>query len=132
MGVHLRIRMLARALLCVTLAGGLAALVQGQTTTLVEPPAPLLPLQFGKWVKAETSAPAVPSEEAPLLAEDGLRRSERGIYRSTTNPAETVTVTAYQLVDATGAHAAFSYFLRPGSGYRGPKIGDETGDGYLF
>jgi len=132
MGVRLRIRILARALLCVTLACGSAALVQGQTTTLVEPPAPLLPVQFGKWVKAETSAPVVPSADAPLLAEDGLRRSERGVYRSTANPAETVAVTAYQLVDATGAHAAFSYFLRPGPQYRGPKIGDETGDGYLF
>jgi hypothetical protein len=54
------------------------------------------------------------------------------VYRSTANPAETIAVTAYQLVDATGAHAAFSYFLAPGAQYRGPKIGDETGDGYLF
>src|SRR6185312_6566177 len=48
------------------------------------------------------------------------------------DPAATIMVTANQFVDATGAHAAYSYYLRPGVQYRGPKIGDETGDGFLF
>lgn len=127
--LRLKFRILSSALVCLVLV---SAFSQAQVTTLVEPPAPLLPVQFGKWVKAPGSVPVSAGPDAPLLAEDGLQRSERGVYSSTANPAETVTVTAYQLVDATGAHAAFSYFLRPGPGYRGPKIGDETGDGYLF
>lgn len=131
MGVRLKIRIVAPALLCLALASTLAEPAQAQTT-LVEPPAPLLPVQFGNWQKADSSAPVAPMADAPLLAEDGLQRSERAVYHSTAKPAETVTVTAYQLVDATGAHAAFSYFLRPGPQYRGPKIGDEAGDGYLF
>jgi len=132
MGVRLKIRRVARVLVCLAAMVSSAPLLAAQVATLVEPPAPLLPVQFGKWVKADSSTQVQTGADAPLLTEDGLQRSERGVYHSTANPAETVTVTAYQLVDATGAHATFSYFLRPGPGYRGPKIGDETGDGYLF
>ncbi len=126
------IRAIVTPLLCLGLAA--SACVYGQTTKLVEPPTPLLPAEFGKWVKAAPAdAGAVPTgTDASLLAEDGIRRSERALYHSAANPADTISVTAYQFVDATGAHAAFSYFLRPGPQYRGPKIGDETGDGYLF
>ncbi|GGA68779.1 hypothetical protein GCM10011507_20310 [Edaphobacter acidisoli] len=96
----------------------------------------MLPAKLGKWVKASASgvsgAQVQASSDAPLLAEDGIQRSERAVYHSSSNTTESVSVTAYQFVDATGAHAAFSYFLRPGRQYRGPKIGDETGDGYLF
>lgn len=130
--LRFKFRDVLRGMVFLLLLAASAAPLVAQVTTLVEPPAPLLPVQFGKWVKAPGSAPVAAGPDAALLSEDGLQRSERGVYRSTANPAETVTVTAYQLVDATGAHAAFSYFLRPGPGYRGPKIGDETGDGYLF
>jgi hypothetical protein len=136
MGVCLRSRMMLRALLSLALVGAAAGSIYGQTptTTLVEPPAPLLPAQFGVWAK---SAPAEGADgaaqaDAAVLAEDGLKRSERGVYHSTANPAATITVTAYQFVDATGAHAAYSYYLRPGARYVGPKIGDETADNYLF
>lgn len=130
--VSKNLRVMVTPLLCLGLAA--SACLYGQATKLVEPPAPLLPAQFGKWVKtspADASAPST-SADAALLAEDGIQRSERALYHSSANPAETIAVTAYQFVDATGAHAAFSYFLRPGPQYRGPKVGDETGDGYLF
>jgi hypothetical protein len=67
-----------------------------------------------------------------VLGEDGLNRSARAIYISTANPGATITVTARQFGDATGAQAAYSYYVRPGTTHKGRKIGDETGDGYLF
>lgn len=140
MGVLLRIRVVSRALLSLALVGAAAVSLQGQAakTMLVEPPAPLLPGQIGKWVKAApsdvagASGPEGSGADAAVLAEDGLQRSARGVYRLPGGSKQTITVTASQFVDATGAHAAYSYYLRPGSQYRGPKIGDETGDGYLF
>jgi len=137
MGVRLRIRAVSRALLSLVLVGAAAVSLQGQAakTMLIEPPAPLLPAQIGKWVKAAPSdagGAETSGTDAAVLAEDGLQRSARGVYHLTGNSKQTITVTASQFVDATGAHAAYSYFLRPGALYRGPKIGDETGDGYLF
>ena len=140
MGVRLRIRAVSRALLSLVLVGAAAVSLQGQAakTMLIEPPAPLLPaadwqvgegcaFDAGATTEAETSG-----ADAAVLAEDGLQRSARGVYHLTGNSKQTITVTASQFVDATGAHAAYSYYLRPGALYRGPKIGDETGDGYLF
>lgn len=130
----MKFRLAILPLLCLGIA--LASVGLYGQTKLVEPPAPLLPAQFGKWIKsapADASGRQLPTgPDTPLLAEDGIQRSERGVYSSPANPNEKISVTAYQFVDATGAHAAFSYFLRPGPQYRGPKIGDETGDGYLF
>lgn len=137
MEVRLRIRVVSRALLSLVLVGAAAVSSQGQAakTMLIEPPAPLLPAQIGKWVKtapSDAGAAEAAGADAAVLAEDGLQRSARGVYRLTGNSKQTITVTASQFVDATGAHAAYSYFLRPGVQYRGPKIGDETGDGFLF
>ena len=137
MGFDARVRVMSRALLGVMLAGAVTVSLYGQKTMLIEPPAPLLPQQVGKWVKAAPSSAvdataAATDADAQLLQEDGLQRSERGVYHLTGTPAQTITVTARQFVDATGAHAAYSYFLRPGAQYRGPKIGDETADDYLF
>jgi hypothetical protein len=133
MGFSLRIRIVSRALVGLTLLGASTPALHGQAKTmLVEPPAPLLPQEFGKWVKQTDTADASQQTNAAVLAEDGLKRSERASYHSAANPSSTITVTANQFVDATGAHAAYSYYLRPGVQYRGPKIGDETGDGYLF
>jgi hypothetical protein len=124
-----------RALLGVALLGASAGLAVGQAgqTTLVVPPAPLLPAQLGDWVKGD----APPTDSAtqaddPVLTEAGLKRQERGIYHSPANPQQTIAVTAYQFVDATGAHSVYSYYQRPGAAYKGPKIGDETANGFLF
>jgi hypothetical protein len=63
-----------------------------------------------------------------------LKRVEHAVYR-VGNSGPSVTVTARQFIDATGAHAAYSYFQLPGSAYRGVGLGDETslnGNRYVF
>jgi len=114
----------------------LAAGAQDTKTTLTVPPAPLLPQQSGDWVRQpdDSSTTANDARTETVLTEDGLKRSEHAIYRAG-SAGPTVTVTARQFVDATGAHAAYSFYQRPGSTYRGVGLGNETsagGDGYLF
>jgi hypothetical protein len=130
---------LARQFLWVLVAGAAVAAssyAQDAKTTLVEPPAPLLPQQLGDWVRQpdEPATTATDPKTETVLTEDGLKRSEHGIYRAG-SAGPTVTVTAQQFVDATGAHAAYSYYQLPGSTYRGVGLGNETstgGEGYLF
>jgi hypothetical protein len=123
-----------RALLGVALLGASAGLAVAQAgqTTLVVPPAPLLPVQLGDWVKGDApQADSAAQVDDSVLTEAGLKRQERAVYHSGTNPQQTIAVTARQFVDATGAHSAYSYYQRPGA-YKGPKIGDETANGFLF
>jgi len=139
---RLRVQGLAQRLLWILIAGAAIststpAWSQDAKTTLVEPPVPLLPHEVGTWV-LQPDAAAVPastdSKDNTVLAEDGLKREERGIYRDG-NSGPTVTLVARQFVDATGAHAAYSYYLRPASEYRGAGLGDETNlkaNRYLF
>ncbi|MEG9437917.1 hypothetical protein JAO29_17355 [Edaphobacter sp. HDX4] len=130
---------LARHMVWVCLAGAsISCWGQGGKTMLVEPPAPLLPQQAGDWVRQDVSAAPATVETDPkldsVLKEDGLKRDEEAVYR-VGNAGPTVRVTARQFVDATGAHAAYDYFKKPGSAYRGIGVGDETslnGDRYLF
>jgi hypothetical protein len=111
---------------------------QATKTMLVEPPAPLLPQQVGDWVRQADGATAAQTANdlklETVLTEDGLKHSEQAVYRlKDSGPA--ITVTARQFIDATGAHAAYSYFESPGSAYRGVGLGEETsqrGDHYLF
>jgi hypothetical protein len=91
----------------------------------------------GDWIRQPESvlsaAPGDPKIDT-ILTEDGLKRSEHGAYRAGTS-GPIVTVTARQFVDATGAHAAYSFYQRPASTYRSVGLGDETnlnGDRYLF
>ncbi len=122
-----------RALLGVALLGASTGFAVGQQTTLALPPAPLLPAQLGDWVKgAAPDADTATQANDTVLAEDGLKRQERAVYHTAANPQATITVTAQEFVDATGAHAAYSYYQRPGGAYKGPKIGDETTNGFLF
>jgi hypothetical protein len=132
MGFLVRSRISLRALLGVALLGASTGFTVAQQTTLALPPAPLLPAQLGDWVKgAAPDADTAAQTNDTVLAEDGLKRQERAVYHSAANPQETIAVTAQEFVDATGAHAAYSYYRRPGA-YRGPKIGDETANGVLF
>ena len=132
------LRVLSRVVLLAMVAGGAASAVHGQDakTTLVEPPAPLLPQQVGEWVRQPDTASsgANDAKTETVLTEDGLKREEHGVYRSgDTGPS--VTVRARQFVDATGAHAAYSFYQKPGSTYRGVGLGNETsagGETYLF
>src|SRR5271168_1487251 len=140
MGFSLRSPVASRVVMSLVLVGASGGFLCAQSTMLVEPPAPLLPQQFDGWVKdaqpqqADGNAQTL-GADGQVLNEDGLKRFERGVYHSTANPGSTVTITAYQFGDATGAHAAYSYYLRPGAPYKGSRIGDETSvgsSGYLF
>lgn len=128
--------MLLRLAVGGVLLSGAMGHAQDTKTTLVEPPTPLLPQQIGGWTRQEKSAATPPEYDQKLdtiLTEDGLKRSEQAVYREKNGTA--VMVTARQFVDATGAHAAYSFFERPASAYRGVGLGDETnlsGDRYLF
>jgi hypothetical protein len=127
---------LARVVWALIAGAAVAAGAQDAKTTLVVPPAPLLPQQVGEWVRQPDAAAGAAKDEKTetILTEDGLKSEEHGVYRvGSGGPA--VTVTARQFVDATGAHAAYSFYQRPGSTYRGTGLGNETsavGDGYLF
>ena len=123
---------------CAAISSGSMVWGQSTKTMLVEPPAPLLPQQVGDWARQSDGAAAAPTANDPkletVLNEDGLKRSEQAVYRLK-GSGPTITVTARQFVDATGAHAAYSYFEGPGSAYRGVGLGEETsqsGDHYLF
>jgi hypothetical protein len=141
MGVSSRVREML-CVLGVTLAvvSAASSYGYGQTakTMLVEPPAPLLPHQIGEWLMEPDPTGAImcadrsERPESLVLGEDGLKCYEHALYRSTANTNWTITATARQFVDATGAHSAYTYYRRPGPAYSGPKIGDETGNGYLF
>lgn len=135
----------ARQMAWVCLAGAaISCWGQGGKTMLVEPPAPLLPQQVGDWVRQDADAvSATEQTDARLdsvLNEDGLKRSEEAVYQLGNDgrvgkSGPSVRVTARQFVDATGAHAAYDYFQKPGSAYRGVGVGDETslnGNRYLF
>jgi hypothetical protein len=76
---------------------------------LAEPPAPLLPeaLRTGAGHEAGSGVPSWSGAAGPVLAEDGIRRYERGV-------APSGTVTVYQFEDATGAYAAYSYLRKSG------------------
>jgi hypothetical protein len=96
-------------LLVGVLEGSLQA--QPTKTMLAEPPAPLLPesLRGGPDHVAGEGVPSWGGADQPvlaaILAEDGIRRYERG------GPAggSSGTVTVYQFGDATGAVAAYDY-----------------------
>ena len=84
--------MVSRAVLSLVLVGAMSPVVYGQAKTmLVEPPAPLLPQEFGKWVKETVGFEDSVPGETTVLTEDGLKRSERGVYHLAANPASTIT-----------------------------------------
>lgn len=105
------------AAVLVSLGGGIAS---GQaTTTLVEPPVPLLPAGFGEWkaVEAPADAPATAGRRtledagADTLKECGERRV---VTREYTRAGRTLHVEAMEFGDATGAFSALTLELRPG------------------
>jgi hypothetical protein len=83
---------------------------------LVEPPGPLLPKQFGAWQQAaadpNASAPAIDPTLQTIFKEDGITRAAASTY-ARGGSAETVSLKAYQFIDATGAFSAFTYLRGP-------------------
>jgi hypothetical protein len=88
------------------------------TVTLVEPPVPLLPKQFGAWQQQTpvdpntAAAPAIDPSLQGIFKEDGITRTAAFAY-SRGGSAETVLLKAYQFIDATGAFSAFTTLRTP-------------------
>jgi len=111
----------------VSVAAGLLAVVAvsaAQTsppaTTLVEPPAPLLPTSEKLAApSAEFTVPEDSGETQAILKEDGLVRMEARVALTPTasKPASAGWVRAYQFADATGALSAYTYFRQGGKGF---------------
>lgn len=117
MGFSVRFRMGLRALLGVALLGASAVSMYGQgaQTTLVEPPAPLLPAKFGPWQMEGAACLDCFHPDgtvAVVLKENGLIRATRQTFVQP-NSAETLKLEAYQFVDATGAFSAFTFLRGP-------------------
>jgi hypothetical protein len=128
------------------IAGFAAATALGQSmvappakpsATVVEPPAPLLPIN--NYLVADDAKAAVPAdkpETAAILAEDGLKRTETRatMVPVATGMARSGWVRAYQFVDATGAYAAYTYFRQGGHplhrAFKGASL-DSLPDGEL-
>jgi hypothetical protein len=137
MGFLSRMRVVSTAVLGLMVMGAWVGSVEGQVM-LALPPGPLLPYKIGEWIRepqpegAIVCSDEIERPESLVLGEDGLKCSEHGVYHSVGSATSTIKVTARQFVDATGAHAAYNYYLPSGPLYNGPKIGDETGGTYVF
>ena len=82
---------------------------------IVEPAAPLLPKQFGKWQQEADAGAAPAADDAStrnVLFEDGLSRMANSSYKRE-GGAETVAINAFQFGDATGAYSAFTLLRSP-------------------
>ena len=118
MGTNQRFPSLSTLLLAFAVSIALPARTPAQGTTLVEPPAPLLP--SNETLVQPTPELAVPDDSAELqaiLKEDGVSRSEARVALSPgggAKPAATGWVKAYQFGDATGAFAAYTYLRQGG------------------
>lgn len=106
---HSRLALATALTLAVSAAFGQAP--KAPAVTLVEPPAPLLPKQFGAWQQQADASAAVQPDAASkdVLLEDGLARFAASTYKR--DGGETVDLKAYQFGDTTGAFSAFT-FLR--------------------
>ena len=101
------------------LATGFAQDAQKPGVTLVEPPTPLLPKQFGAWqqapsdptVSSASAAVTTPSDTSVLL-EDGLASSSTATYKRDGN-GESLLLMAYKFGDTTGAYSAFTFLTTP-------------------
>jgi len=119
-------RGVALAVMSVGLAVG-SGVGFGQSVTLMEPEAPLLPAAFGEWkqtadsgaAKAATLSYSLLGLDAQAMGECGERRSKAADY---TRGGRVVHVEAIQFGDRTGAYSAFTLAERPGM-----RVGSELG-----
>ncbi len=134
--------------LCAGSAGVCGQGVPPASTTIVEPPAPLLPRQVGKLALGDSATgsagdlteerfgagcglvlkPAGAGQGGPecrqLLKEDGLARFAIGSY---TGDGPARLVGALQFSDATGAFSAFTYFRSQLTELREPEMDYKAG-----
>jgi hypothetical protein len=101
-------------------------------TTLVEPPAPLLPVTLGELrrladIDVGDGLGGVDGSDRAVLTEDGLRRFARSGYAESAKASDGLNVTVYQFNDASGAVAAYDYFKKPGMRHE-PLAGQAVSD----
>jgi len=109
--------------LTVPAASAFAQTPKAPAVTLVEPPAPLLPKQFGAWQQQADTTSIAPPDAAvkDVLLEDGLARFAASTYKRDSGN-DSIEIKAYQFGDTTGAFSAFTY-LRTAD-YRSLKAGN--------
>ena len=122
MGFNLQSRLLVGAALIFTVfpvAAGLAQDPPKPGVTLVEPPPPLLPKQFGAWQQTPGDPALTPLDTSEMgasassvLLEDGLAGSSSSTYKRD-GTGESLLLTAYKFGDTTGAYSAFTFFTTP-------------------
>lgn len=128
-------RFWAHTFLSLFLAAGFATL-PAQTTTLVEPPTPLLPQAVGTLRRSGDAvtgddAAQADAANAAVLREDGFQRFARAQYNG-------VPVLALQFNDASGARAAFSSYVKSGARFLKPadrnasEVASSDGRTYLL
>lgn len=129
MGFRVDRRIALAAALALGVPGGFGQASTPPAVTLVEPPGPLLPKQFGAWRQQADTAAAQPDAAAKdVLLEDGLARFAAATYKRDAG-GETLQIKAYQFGDTTGAFSGFTY-LRS-SGFRPLKaeaLGNEAAE----
>jgi hypothetical protein len=140
--LNLSLRAVVRSVLSVCVVGIAVSLsAQGGKTTLVMPPAPLLPQHFGPWVMEESATTGedgaqVDGANAASLKDYGIERFAVATY-SSGHGGGVLEVKALQFGDATGAAGAFTFYRRPELRglAAGQKLGANaavTGDEALF
>jgi hypothetical protein len=140
-GLNLRFRVVVRSVLLVCVVGAAVSLsAQEAKTTLVMPPAPLLPQHFGPWVMDGSATTGedgsqVDGTNAASLKDFGIQRFAVATYSAA--HGGTLEVKALQFGDATGAAGAFTFYCRPELRglAAGQKLGANaavTGDEALF
>jgi len=101
--------MLLRALLG-PLAVAAACAQAPPSTTLIEPPAPLLPITATLQPASGSAVPDDSPDVTAILHEDGIMRRDARVLTSPKG-----SVIAYQFGDATGAYSAFTSFASGGT-----------------
>ncbi len=106
---------------CTAAVAGLGvAMAAGQapapSTTLVEPPAPLLPTAFGGWKTTDTGDGASRTRRLEDAGDAALKEcgERRVVARDYDRGGKTLHVEAMEFGDATGAFSAMTLLLRPG------------------
>ena len=122
MGYNLHSRLLFGAILILGAfpeSAGFAQDPPRASVTLVEPPTPLLPKQFGAWQRTPSDSNSPPPDlgeqsasTSSVLLEDGLASSSTATFKRD-GTEESLLLTAYKFGDATGAYSAFTFLTTP-------------------
>ncbi|CAN5446496.1 hypothetical protein BH10ACI4_BH10ACI4_12080 [soil metagenome] len=128
-GIKFGFGWIGRVVVALALTGAVGGFAQEAKTSLVVPPAPLLPAKFGPWVMSGsattgTDGGQVDAANAAALKEFGIDRFSIAQYAPEKGTG-TVEVKALQFGDATGAAAAFTFYRRPE--LRGLSAGQKLG-----